>query len=118
MEYSWKIKEIIKKDIEDKENVVYKVFWEKIGTDENGNVGSAHGSSLFNTDKIGYDGFVEYDNLTEELVLEWILDTITESYDKRLNKKISNRIDQIKNPLTKVSEFPWSNWILKTWVIL
>jgi len=47
--------------------------------------------------------------LTEELVLEWILDTITESYDKRLNKKILNRIEQTKNPSTKVSEFPWSN---------
>ena len=109
MEYNWKIKEIIKKDVEDKKNVVYKVFWEKIGTDEEGNVGSAHGSSLFNTDKVGYNEFVGYDNLTEELVLEWILDTITESYDKRLNKKILNRIEQTKNPSTKVSEFPWSN---------
>jgi hypothetical protein len=109
MEYNWKIKEIIKKDVEDKKNVVYKVFWEKIGTDEEGNVGSAHGSSLFNTDKVGYNEFVGYDNLTEELILGWILDTITESYDKRLNKKILNRIEQIKNPSTKVSEFPWSN---------
>ena len=30
MEYSWKIKEIIKKDIGNKENVIYKVFWEKL----------------------------------------------------------------------------------------
>lgn len=109
MEYSWKIKEIVKKNIVNKKNVICKVFWEKIGTDENGNTGSAHGSSLFNIDEIGYDGFVEYDNLTEELVLEWILGTIPESYDKRLNKKILNKIEQIKNPSTKVSEFPWSN---------
>jgi hypothetical protein len=109
MKYDWKIKEIVKKDLSNKENVIYKVFWEKIGTDENGNIGKAQGSTLFNTDKVSYDEFVEYDNLTEELVLGWILDTISESYDKRLNKKISNRIEQIKNPSTKVSEFPWSN---------
>jgi hypothetical protein len=109
MKYNWKIKEIVKKDLSNKENVIYKVFWEKIGTDENGNVGKAQGSTLFNTDKVNYNEFVEYDNLTEELVLGWILDTISESYDKRLNKKISNRIEQIKNPSTKVSEFPWSN---------
>ena len=109
MKYDWKIKEIVKKDFSNKENVIYKVFWEKIGTDENGNVGKAQGSTLFNADKLNYNEFVEYDNLTEELVLGWILDTITESYDKRLNKKILNRIEQIKNPSTKVSEFPWSN---------
>jgi hypothetical protein len=109
MKYDWKIKEIVKKDFSNRENVIYKVFWEKIGTDENGNIGKAQGSTLFNTDKVNYNEFVEYDNLTEELVLRWILDTITESYDKRLNKKILNRIEQIKNPSTKVSEFPWSN---------
>ncbi len=109
MKYDWKIKEIVKKDFSNKENVIYKVFWEKIGTDENGNVGKAQGSTLFNADKLNYNEFVEYDNLTEELVLGWILDTITESYDKRLNRKILNRIEQIKNPSTKVSEFPWSN---------
>jgi hypothetical protein len=109
MKYDWKIKEIVKKDFSNKENVIYKVFWEKIGTDENGNVGKAQGSTLFNADKLNYNEFVEYDNLTEELVLGWILDTITESYDKRLNKKILNRIEQIKNPSIKVSEFPWSN---------
>jgi len=109
MQYNWRIKEIIKKDFEDKKDVIFKIFWEKIGTDEEGNVGKVQGSILFNIEKVDYNGFIEYENLTEELVLNWILLTISESYDKRLNKKILNRIEQTKNPSTKVSEFPWSN---------
>lgn len=109
MKYSWKIKEIIKKDISGKKDVIFKVFWEKTGIDKKGNIGTAYGATLLNIDDLDYNEFVDYENLTEEIILDWILLTISETHDKRLNTRILNDIEKTTNPSTKVSEFPWSN---------
>lgn len=109
MNYRWKVKELIKKDFENKKDVIFKIFWEKIGEDDNGNIGTASGATLLNIDNLDYNEFVDYEDLTEELILDWILLTITETYDKRLNKRILDDIEKTTNPSVKVSEFPWSN---------
>lgn len=109
MNYRWKIKELVKKNFENKKDVIFKIFWEKIGEDDNGNIGTASGTTLLNIDNLDYNEFVDYEDLTEELILDWILLTITETYDKRLNKRILDDIEKTTNPSVKVSEFPWSN---------
>jgi hypothetical protein len=108
--YTWKVTGLKVQNVsENKENAVVQTYWEKIGTDENGNEGKFSGATPFTPDPTDNSGpFVPFDQLTEENVLDWIKSIVVGDYERHVNEKIQEQIDLKINPVTEPS-LPWAN---------
>ena len=108
--YTWKVTGLKVKNLsENKENAVVQTYWEKIGTDENGNEGKFSGATPFTPDPTDTSGpFVPFEELTEENVLTWIKSIVVSDYERHVNEKIKDQIDLKINPVTEPS-LPWAN---------
>lgn len=108
MNYTWKLKSLKRKDSQELTNIIVQTYWEKIGTDENGNIGIFNGATPFDLSSVDPDNFVNYEDLTEEMVLGWIQSCVVGSYEEHINEQISRQIEEKINPVTEVTEdFPW-----------
>ena len=107
--YTLKLSSLKKTNIDDLNDVIIQTNWVKIGTDADGNTGSFPGSSQFDLDTLDPDDFISYEDLTEEIVLEWIQSSIGESYDAHANMIISQQIDEKTSRVVEViGQFPWT----------
>jgi hypothetical protein len=106
--YTWKITGLKIKDVTtDRPAAVVQTYWEKIGTDENGNQGTFSGATPFTVDPTDNSGpFIEFSVLTEQDVINWIKEVVVGSYEEHVNKKILERIDQQIAPIVNVN-LPW-----------
>ena len=60
-------------------------------------------------DTLDPDDFISYEDLTEEIVLEWIQSSTGESYDAHANMIISQQIDEKTSRVVEViGQFPWT----------
>lgn len=100
---------MIKKDFDHSKNVVSKIYWEKIGTDENGNSASYRNTTIFDLDLVDFNEIIDYDNLTEEMVIDWIQSSLNDTQMNRINKKIEQKLEKLLDSYDAVSskEFPW-----------
>jgi len=105
MTYTWKITEIKTVDTENVANAVVQTYWQKIGTDENGNQGIFTGATPFLESSINLENFVPYTQLTQEIVLGWIQEVVIGSYEEHVNSTIQKQIDA-KN--IKTPGLPWT----------
>lgn len=106
--YTWKITGMKVKDFDLKPKSVVQTYWEKIGTDENGNVGKFSGATPFTVDPTDESGpFVPFEELTEEIVISWIQSVVVDSYEQHVNSKIQEQIDLIKVPEVS-ADLPWA----------
>ena len=109
MKYTWKLKGLKRKDTSDLNNVVVQTYWDRIGTDDNGNFGTFNGATPFNLATVDVNKFVKYEDLTEEMVLGWIKSLVNESYETHMVEVIKKQIDDKISPSVEVtSGFPWS----------
>ena len=108
MNYTWELTSLKRKNTDVAENIVVQTFWKKIGTDENGNVGSFSGATPFDLSTVDPDNFVSYEDLTEEVILTWIQNVVVGDYERHVNEKIAEQIDAIVSPVVSVTGgFPW-----------
>lgn len=109
MIYTWKITGLKVQNIsENKPNAIVQTYWEKIGTDENGNEGKFSGATPFTPDPTDNSGpFIPFDELTEETVLDWIKTVVIDDYEKHVNEQIQKQIENQYNQ-TVDKELPWS----------
>lgn len=105
--YTWKITGIKVKDEGENKNAVVQTYWTKTGTDELGNTGTFSGATPFTAQNVPPDSFVPFDQLTEEIVIGWVKNVVTGSYEEHVNGQIQKQIDDRKNPVTDAS-LPWS----------
>jgi hypothetical protein len=105
MTYTWKITEVKTADTENVTDAVVQTYWEKIGTDENGNEGVFPGATPFPQSSINPENFVPYTELTEEIVLGWIQNVVVGDYEEHVNNQIQKQINlkSIKEP-----DLPWA----------
>jgi hypothetical protein len=104
--YTWKLTGLKRRDSSDLSNIVIQTYWEKIGTDEDGNTGTFNGATPFDLSSVDPDNFLSYEDLTEEKILEWVIPLVNNDHvDERIQKQIGEKI----NPIIEVrgSEFPW-----------
>jgi hypothetical protein len=107
MNYTWELTNLKRKNTDTIQNIIVQTNW-KIGTDENGNVGSFSGATPFELSTVDPDNFVSYEDLTEEMVLGWIQSVVIGSYEEHVNEKIAEQIEAIVSPVVSVtSGFPW-----------
>ena len=106
--YTWKIIELRTTKVAEKDVVVF-VAWQKIGTDENGNVGVYTSTQPFELKDIpsGYE-FTDLGDLTEETVVSWIKPLIGDGFEVHIDAQIQKKIEEAINPVV-TAELPWSN---------
>jgi len=107
--YTWKVTSVKKGNVDSLSDVVLNVRWEKKGVDGDGNEGKFQGATPFAAPH--ESSFVPYNELTEEIVLNWVKAVVVDSYEEHVNGQIQKQIDALKNPVTEVSDndLPWSN---------
>lgn len=110
MNYTWEITSIKRKDTSELSNVIVQTYWKKIGTDENGNTAHFAGATPFDLSTVDPNNFVDYENLTEEMVISWIQSVVVGAYEEHVNQKIAEQIEDQINPVTEETEsFPWTS---------
>lgn len=104
--YTWKIHSITKKTIQETSDVVFNVVWEKFGLDDDGYSGSVKSSVTFEIDEIDTSSFVTYDQLTEEIVVNWVKNLVGNSP----NYYIEQEIEKARSHWMQVDEehLPWN----------
>lgn len=110
--YTWKITSIKTKTEGPYPQVVVQTYWSKIGTDENDNSGSFNGATAFTTANMPEgQTFIPYEELTEDIVLDWIKAVVTGTYETHVNQQIQRQIDEKINPVGEES-LPWAKVIV------
>lgn len=105
--YTWKIKNLKVRDENGKPNAVVQTYWEKIGTDEQGNTGVFSGATPFTAENVAPEAFIPFEQLTEEIVLGWIQNVVVGSYEEHVNDQILKQITEKRNPISDVP-LPWA----------
>ena len=107
--YTWKITGLKTKNVtEEKQNAVVQTYWQKIGTDENGNQGTFSGATPFTVDPTDESGpYIPFEELTEEDVIAWIKTIVIGQYEERVNGQIQKQIDEKINPVVEAN-LPWA----------
>lgn len=96
--YTWKITGLKKTS----DGTVVQTYWQKIGTDENGNTGKFAGATPFKRDPLA--DFVPFEELTEETVIGWIKDVVVGQYETHVNEQIEKELNA---SLVKDARMPW-----------
>ena len=109
--YTWKVTDmkVRNQDIESTtyEKTVVQTFWEKTGTDENGNTGMFAGATPFQYNPES-STFIPFSELTEEIVIGWIQGVVVGHYEDHVNEQIQKDIDEKTNPIIE-SVLPWGS---------
>jgi hypothetical protein len=102
--YTWEITAMFTKNEAIHPNSVVQTRWEKTGIDSEGNSASFEGATTFTSDNVPVGEFIPLEQLTKEIVLNWIKSRIDESH---INGIILSKIEELKNPIIEVN-MPWS----------
>jgi hypothetical protein len=107
--YTWQILHFFTADLEDKKDAVVEIFWRKIGTDENGNIGSYEGQTRFDPAVLEKSklAFSDFSKLKEKTVLKWIESNINENIMFNIDESIQNKINRAKYNI-KTADLPWN----------
>jgi len=105
--YTWKITGLKARDEGGHTNAVVQTYWQKIGTDENGNQGTFSGATPFTAADVPAGQFIPYEELTEEIVIGWIQSVVVGGYEGHVNAQIQKQIDAIVNPIVEPG-LPWA----------
>ena len=107
--YTWKVTNLKTQDVSpDHPKAVVQTYWEKHGTDEDGNTGFFAGATPFTVDPTDKSGpFIPFEQLTEADVLAWIQSQVTGSYEEHVNAQIQRAIDETAKPVTD-QPAPWA----------
>ena len=105
MTYTWKVTGVKTTDTENATDAIVQTYWQKIGTDENGNEGTFTGATPFAKSTINPESFVPYAELTEEIILGWIQGVVVGDYEAHVDAQIQKQIDA---KLIKEPGLPWA----------
>ena len=112
--YNWELVGLKRQNSENFENIVVGTNWKLTGTDTDGNFGVFNGATPFKPQDLNGDGFVDYQDLTENLVLAWVKDVVSGSnatnYMAHINGQIQKEINNKKYARIEVTtvDLPWS----------
>lgn len=106
--YTWKVTGVKVKDEGPNTSAIVQTYWQKIGTDENGNTGTFSGATPFSSTNMPIGNtFVPFAELTEPMVLEWIQDVVVGGYEEHVNNQIAKQIADKITPIAEPS-LPWA----------
>ena len=89
-------------------NVVYKVHWIcTTSTNNNGIEYTTEINSSTNLPSPDTNNFIPYESLTKERVIDWLLDTLTESDIQKIQEILQYNLDEQINPSIVSLNLPW-----------
>jgi hypothetical protein len=105
--YTWKVTNLYTQTIDGKEDYVVTALYITTGVDGEYSA-SLSGSSQFSTADVAE--FIPYADLTEEVVIAWIKETLGENGIISIEACINGQIESEKNPLVtpQNTPLPWS----------
>lgn len=108
--YTWTVDKLFTKKVQDKENYVVIVNYTVKGEDGN-NSFEVKQIVNFNTENV--DSFIDFNNLTNDIVVGWIKQSLGEGKISNIENLIKTRIERdssnaVFNPLTPAT-LPWIN---------
>lgn len=109
IKYKWEIMHFNITDFEEKPNAIVEVFWRRIGSDEDGNIGTYNGETRFDpeTIKSANVDFSDFSKLKEKTVIKWIESNINSNQMIYINEVIENNIQKNKYKIRTTTELPW-----------
>ena len=102
--YTWAITDLKTKTEGSNADSVVQTSWQKIGTDEDGNVGIFNGATPFSS--VDADPYVPFEDLTESIVVGWVQAIVVEDYEIHVNAMIAKGIANAIDP-TVQRPAPW-----------
>lgn len=93
-------------------DAVTRIEWKRVGVcSATGRTGQYAGMSIFEMADISPDGFVNYDDLTEETVKSWVQSSIDDDdeFEASINSFIQNKIDNPILPEQVKTSLPWES---------
>lgn len=86
------------------DGTVVQTYWEKTGTDADGNSGTFVGATPFDNGDPTDPDYIAFADLTEADVLGWIQAEVVDAYEEHVNAEIQRRIDEVS---TSDAALPW-----------
>lgn len=107
--YSWRVTSLKTKNVDATHpDAVVQTYWQKTGTDANGNEGTFSGATPFTVDPTDSSGpFIPFAELTEAIVLDWIKTVVVGGYEEHVNAQIQKQIDEKVTPIVE-AKMPWA----------
>jgi hypothetical protein len=112
--YEIKLVSLRKENLDNLQNAIVYVNWTISGKDDDGNYASYDNSTTFDLEGADSENFIAYDNLTEEIVTNWVTDIIGfetdslqwENIKSIIDRELQRRYNQKKAVFA--NEFPWA----------
>jgi len=104
--YTWSITSLETQTVGENADTVIGVCWEKRGEDEALRIGMYSSRSDLPTETDADSTFIEFADLTEADVINWVQANMTESYAAKVDASIQEQIDVQTNPINMPS-LPW-----------
>lgn len=109
MQITWKIEKLeVQQQQGDLSNVVVSANWRVEALDEREE--SRQREYVFGktTFEAPSGAFIEFNNLTEDVVLGWIHDAIGQEQKSLAEKEVSDKLTAAQNPESVVKPLPWN----------
>lgn len=85
-------------------NVIQTVHWRRFGMNETGVYGSVSGSTDIS---LPNESFIQYENLTQEFVEQWLTDTLGQNTITQFDQSIELQINEKLYPAKLTLTPPW-----------
>ena len=107
--YNWKLNSLKKTSAANLSNVVIGTTWTLTGTDADNYSGTFSGATPFKVAELDPSSFIDYNSLTEDIVLGWVQAVVVGSYKDHIDEQINKQIRDKKNPVEEASgnTLPW-----------
>lgn len=105
--YEFNILAITKQTINNVDDTIINILWEKIGCDADGNSGSYKVVTTLDTSTVGTnEDYVNYNDVEKQVVIEWIF-YLTNEND--INASIEEEIERARQNLVQITsgDLPW-----------
>lgn len=109
MNYSWQIVKLETRNQTNADGVsladaVVRIKWRRSGIDADGNTATIVGYTILDATEVQADSFINFNDLTEEVVLGWLETSLSKKLEE-YNNKIQQKINR-KFSVTRA--VPWS----------
>ena len=107
--YNWKLNSLRKTSAANLSNVVIGTTWTLTGTDADNYSGTFSGATPFKVAELDPSSFIDYNSLTEDIVLGWVQAVVVGSYKDHIDEQINKQIRDKKNPVEEATgnTLPW-----------
>lgn len=115
LSYEWSITNLKKQDVTNTPNFIIEVGWKLKGTDSDGVFGEYNSVCRFDVKEVD-NTFVPYENLTEEILVNWVKGVVLTSGNNLSYTYYDNVVSSIQKEITEKklnvqlvnqTELPW-----------